>query len=138
MLLVDVFRAECHFDVTSQVYLQDEERLERRERVQLAELGRCSNNAGRGGHGQGEEEEKEKEKGGATGRRRRPAPAAAALGPCEDKTAEWEAAEKVGPSIGPPGRRCRSMNNIVHMGVACTSVDQQFLAVQCCRCRRKT
>ncbi len=75
--------------------------------MQLAELGRCSNNAGRGGRGQGGEEG---EKGGATKKSGRPAPAAA-LGPCEDNTAAWEAAEKVGPSssTSPPARRGRSM-----------------------------
>lgn len=66
--------------------------------MHLAELGRCNNNAGRGGRGQGEEE---KEKGAATRKSGRPAPAAA-LGPCEDNTAEWEAAEKVGPPTSPP------------------------------------
>lgn len=53
------------------VYLQDEERRERRERAQLAAAGRC--NPGADGKGR-----------------------AAALGPCEDNAVEREAAEKVG------------------------------------------
>lgn len=66
----------------SQVYLQDEERKERRERVQLAEQGRCDTASRReGGDGQG----------GAGWRAM-----AAALGPCEDNTVEREAAAKVG------------------------------------------
>lgn len=54
-----------------QVYLQDEERMERRERKQLADQGGC--------HSRGGERSK-----------------AAALGPCDDNTAEREAAAKVG------------------------------------------
>lgn len=56
---------------TVQVYLQDEERLERGERKQLADQGGCNS---RGGE------------------RRK----AAAFGPCDDNTAEREAAAKVG------------------------------------------
>lgn len=64
------------------MYLQDEERKERRERVQLAEQGRCGTASRReGGDGQG-----------GAGRRAM----AMALGPCEDNTAEREAAAKVG------------------------------------------
>ncbi|CAN0417323.1 unnamed protein product, partial [Ectocarpus sp. 8 AP-2014] len=68
-------------EVLLKVYLQDEERKERRERVQLAEQGRCETASRReGGDGQG-----------GAGRRAM----AAALGPCEDNTAEREAAAKV-------------------------------------------
>ncbi|CAN0396421.1 unnamed protein product, partial [Ectocarpus sp. 12 AP-2014] len=68
-------------EVLLKVYLQDEERKERSERVQLAEQGRCDTASRReGGDGQG-----------GAGRRAM----AAALGPCEDNTAEREAAAKV-------------------------------------------
>ncbi|CAM9476068.1 unnamed protein product [Ectocarpus sp. 13 AM-2016] len=68
-------------EVLLKVYLQDEERKEKRERVQLAEQGRCDTASRReGGDGQGR-----------AGRRAM----AAALGPCEDDTAEREAAAKV-------------------------------------------
>ncbi|CAM9753506.1 unnamed protein product, partial [Ectocarpus fasciculatus] len=68
-------------EVLLKVYLQDEERKERRERVQLAEQGRCGTASRReGGDGQG-----------GAGRRAM----AMALGPCEDNTAEREAAAKV-------------------------------------------
>ncbi|CAN0419763.1 unnamed protein product, partial [Ectocarpus sp. 8 AP-2014] len=68
-------------EVLLKVYLQDEERKERRERVQLAEQGRCETASRQdGGDGQG-----------GAGRRAM----AAALGPCEDNTAEREAAAKV-------------------------------------------
>lgn len=65
------------------VYLQDEERQERRERAQLAAWDRCD----------------DKSVGGGSERVRA---AAAALGPCEDDTAEMEAAAKVrqGATIG--------------------------------------
>ena len=79
------------------VYLQDEERLERRERVQLAQGGRCGDNdfnarreARKG------EKENDDDATGARGSR----PAAAALGPCEDRSAESEAAAKVNKSVG--------------------------------------
>ena len=52
------------------MYLQDEERTERKERAQLAAAGRCNS--------------------GADGKGR-----AAALGPCENNAEEREAAEKV-------------------------------------------
>ncbi|CAM9201641.1 unnamed protein product [Ectocarpus sp. 6 AP-2014] len=68
-------------EVLLKVYLQDEERKERRERVQLAEQGRCETASRReGGDGQG-----------GAGRRAM----ATALGPCEDNSAEREAATKV-------------------------------------------
>ena len=56
------------------MYLQDEERKERRERAQLAAAGRCEV--------------------GARGKGR-----AAALGPCEDNVEEREAAEKVSGGV---------------------------------------
>ena len=56
------------------VYLQDEERRERKERTQLAAAGRCE--AGSDGRGR-----------------------AAALGPCEDNAEEREAAEKVSGGV---------------------------------------
>eukprot|EP00752_Nemacystus_decipiens_P005261 g4773.t1 len=81
-------------EVLLKVYLQDEERLERRERIQLAQGGRCGNNIdgwGDGGGGGGKGDNKNSGETGVWAGR----PAAAALGPCEDKRAEREAAAKV-------------------------------------------
>eukprot|EP00903_Cladosiphon_okamuranus_P009097 g8695.t1 len=77
-------------EVLLKVYLQDEERIEQRERIQLAKGGRCSSNANANAW-RGEGEKKNHGAAGATGGR----PAAAALGPCEDKSAESEAAARV-------------------------------------------
>lgn len=89
------------------MYLQDEERIERTERIQLAEGGRCgsNNNAwhGEGGHEGEGEKKKNKNTGAAEARGRRPA--AATLSPCEDKSAESEAAAKVSQSAGALARR---------------------------------
>eukprot|EP00904_Undaria_pinnatifida_P001405 jgi/Undpi1/11265/HiC_scaffold_30.g13563.m1 len=62
--------AVTKLEVLLKVYLQDEERTERKERAQLAAAGRCNS--------------------GADGKGR-----AAALGPCENNAEEREAAEKV-------------------------------------------
>lgn len=105
------------------MYLQDEERLERRERIQLAKAqrGPCGKNiSGRdGGGGGGGGSEKVEEKNGTAEAERRDRPAAAALGPCEDKSAESEAAAKVGRSVSQSHRGSQIESKSSELVVGC-------------------